>query len=886
MRKLFLSAFASLASIAYSQAYLDDVMLQSFGWDEYNQPSSGVGFYNYIKSQSATYKAAGFDMIWLPPPSDSGGGVGYMPRELNNFTKTIYGTQAELTSMLSTLKNDGIHPITDVVVNHRIGTTNWTDFTNPSWGCSSITSTDEANYNYVPSRGQKPCGDADTGDDFDGARDLNHNSTEVQAGIKQFLTNMKNLGFEGWRWDMVKGFSGYYVGNYDSASQPYYSVGEYWDGNTAAVTGWINATNNGGYKSGAFDFPLYYILSGALKNNSYAGLSGHPGLAGQYGYSQYAVTFVDNHDTFVKPEYFSGDDIIKGYAYILTHPGIPCVFICHYKGGTYTKDGVTRTYANYSAIINELMKIRKDNGINANSNLNVVAAQNDLYAATIDDKVALKIGNTAWSPSGTGWTQAASYLNGFVRVFTKSAVNSTPTLSVSPAGGNFSAGTTVTVNMSATDTLDPAPKIYYTLNGTTPTANSTLYTAPIAISTTTTVNAIAVNNQGKTSAVASNLYNIATSTGGSFTVYFKPPASWTSAPKIYYWNATPTESLANATWPGVTMSAACDGWYYYTFKGQTSSNVIFNNGSSGTSNQTPDLSANKTSFYDWNSQSWLSTSPITNPCFTMTASASYNDGTTATVSLSASSATVANPTIYYTIDGSTPTTASSSFTNSGTLSFTKTTTVKAYAKTSDGESAVKTSTFTFNPVSGITVHFKPNPTATGWSGKTPKVYYWNVVGGNVPATTWPGIIMTSEGNGWYKYSFAGVTSLNAIFNNGSSGVNTNQTPDIIGITKEIWYDWNTKSYTTTLPSGKINPSFVATDKNSVSIAPNPASEYIAITGASGYDSYSINDSSGKTIIKRQINPDEKIFIKQLPAGLYTITLYKNNNTYTQRFIKK
>jgi hypothetical protein len=61
------------------------------------------------------------------------------------------------------------------------------------------------------------------------------------------------------------------------------------------------------------------------------------------------------------------------------------------KVGTYTKDGVTCTYVNYSAIINELMKIRKDNGINANSNLNVVAAQNDLYAATIDDKVALKI---------------------------------------------------------------------------------------------------------------------------------------------------------------------------------------------------------------------------------------------------------------------------------------------------------------------------------------------------------------------------------------------------------------------------------------------------------------------------------------------------------------
>jgi hypothetical protein len=101
----------------------------------------------------------------------------------------------------------------------------------------------------------------------------------------------------------------------------------------------------------------------------------------------------------------------------------------------------------------------------------------------------------------------------------------------------------------------------------------------------------------------------------------------------------------------------------------------------------------------------------------------------------------------------------------------------------------------------------------------------------------------------------------------------NQTPDIIGITKEIWYDWNTKSYTTTLPSGKINPSFVATDKNSVSIAPNPASEYIAITGALVTTLIPLMIVR-ETIIKRQINPDEKIFIKQLPAGLYTITLYK------------
>lgn len=895
MKKLFLSAFVSFSSLGFSQAYLDDIMLQSFGWDEYKQSSASVGFYNYIKSQSSTYKAAGFDMIWLPPPSDSGGGVGYMPRELNNFTKTIYGTQTELTSMLSTLKNDGIHPLADVVVNHRIGTANWTDFTNPSWGCSSITSTDEANVNYVSTRGQKPCGDADTGDDFEGARDLNHKSTEVQSGIKQYLTNMQNLGFEGWRYDMVKGFAGYYVGMYNQSSQPYYSVGEYWDGSVSNVTNWINATTSGGYKSGAFDFPLFYTLGTALKTNSYAGLAGHPGLTGQYGYAQYSVTFVDNHDTFVKSEYFAGDDIIKGYAYILTHPGIPCVFICHYKGGTYTKDGVTRTYANYSTIINELMKIRKANGINANSVLTVAAAQNDLYAATIDDKVALKIGNTAWAPSGTGWAVAATYLNGFVKVYAKTTTASTtPTLAISPAGGSFDAGTSLSVTMTATDVATTTTKIYYTIDGSTPTTASTVYSAPLTVNATTTVKAIAVNAQGNSSAITTNQYTIATSTtptSNSFTVYYKPPTSWTAAPKIYYWSALPTGALSNATWPGTAMSAACDGWYYYTFKGITSTNIIFNNGSSGSGNQTVDLVANKTAFYDGATSAWLSTTPITNPCLNLTASASYNEGATATVALSAVSATASNPVIYYTTDGSTPTVSSSSIINSGSITLTSTTTIKAFAAASDGTtSAVKTSTFTFNPVTGITVHFKPNASASGWSGVTPRVYYWNLVGGTTASSSWPGLNMVSEGNGWYKYSFTGATSLNAIFNNGKSGVNTNQTPDITGITKEIWYDWATKTYTTVAPattSSKFSASSPVEAVKSNKLYPNPASDYIQLSDGAEQYNYTISDAVGKTSMQGISEASKTIDVRRLPSGLYLLRAQdKNGKISTYKFIKK
>lgn len=44
------------------------------------------------------------------------------------------------------------------------------------------------------------------------------------------------------------------------------------------------------------------------------------------------MTFVDNHDTGSTQKHwpFPSDHVGAGYAYILTHPGIPCVFWDHY----------------------------------------------------------------------------------------------------------------------------------------------------------------------------------------------------------------------------------------------------------------------------------------------------------------------------------------------------------------------------------------------------------------------------------------------------------------------------------------------------------------------------------------------------------------------------
>ncbi|HUA17086.1 MAG TPA: choice-of-anchor tandem repeat GloVer-containing protein [Verrucomicrobiae bacterium] len=73
----------------------------------------------------------------------------------------------------------------------------------------------------------------------------------------------------------------------------------------------------------------------------------------------------------------------------------------------------------------------------------------------------------------------------------------------SPAAGTYSAAQLVTINDAA-----PGATIYYTTNGTTPTTSSTKYTSPISVTTTETIEALAVASGYSNSAVASAKYTI------------------------------------------------------------------------------------------------------------------------------------------------------------------------------------------------------------------------------------------------------------------------------------------------------------------------------------------------------------------------------------------
>ncbi len=95
----------------------------------------------------------------------------------------------------------------------------------------------------------------------------------------------------------------------------------------------------------------------------------------------------------------------------------------------------------------------------------------------------------------------------------------------SPNGGNF--GGTLDVTLSS---ATPSANIYYTLDGTTPTLASTVYTGPITITSSTTIRAMANGDNFIQSAVSSASF---TSIGQTPPVNFVPgPGTYTTAQMV------------------------------------------------------------------------------------------------------------------------------------------------------------------------------------------------------------------------------------------------------------------------------------------------------------------------------------------------------------------
>ncbi len=384
------------------------VMLQGFHWyadDYWYHPPNG--WWGVLAEKVQEIKSAGFGIIWFPPVS-----VGsYYPKEWYNL-KSQWGNETYLRKAVKAMKDSGIIVLADVVLNHRNGTNDWADFKNPDWPTTTIVQDDEwAGIPSQPNYGKSPNYDQGQGDW--GCRDLDHTNPLVQQDVKIFMRWLKNdIGFDGWRYDMVKGYPARYVKDYNYASSPIFTVGEVYDGNRQIVTDWIDGTDDSPGKknaSSAFDFPTKFNLISAIETERYEMLNDNGNPSGLIGWwPAKSVTFVENHDTSPRdPNFISNASQeykiqrMMGYAYILTHPGVPCVFWPHFFN--WGKD--------YQSAITKLIKIRKEAGINSMSQIKILSAQNGLYAALIagDNKyLILKLGrNWGWDP-GQGWTLETS----------------------------------------------------------------------------------------------------------------------------------------------------------------------------------------------------------------------------------------------------------------------------------------------------------------------------------------------------------------------------------------------------------------------------------------------------------------------------------------------
>ena len=872
---LLLLFFLLLHSLGFSQtkATGKEVMMQGFHW---TTDVSATKWYEVIKSNSSTLQTAGFDAIWLPPPSKSTGGMGYIPTvwyDLNN----AHGTQVQLASLIADLHAKNIKVIADIVINHRGGVTGWYDFSTPSWNTPTQTWS-ICNNSNISASGQKGTGNTDydpvaaglksPGESglFAAGRDIDHSNVEVRNGIKTWMNWLKNdIGFDGWRYDFVHGFDGKYIKEYNDATNPYFSVGELLEGDRNRIIKWLDYTKAGttAAASTAFDFATKKSLQDAFNQNNLSYLNDGTGKAsGLIGvWASNAVTFLDNHDTGPAPYgqnhwIFPGDHVAKGYAYILTHPGTPMVWWPHYFDWGIKSQ------------IDAMIKIRKDNLLSSTSSLNIVAASNNLYAAIIDNKVAMKLGSDNWSPSGTGWTLKLSG-TGFA-IWDKGTVADVPSLSISQAGGTFNTGSTVSTVLTANNS---ASTIYYTLDGTTPTTASTsaIGTKTLTITANTTLKAFVKNTAGVFSATKTEVYTFSTPT--TFTVYFKKPTNWNAAVKVYYWATTGTAPAV--TWPGVAMTQDCGDWYKFTFPSTVSAtNLVFNDGTL----KTADLTATAgIKYYD---AAWLNAEPA-NRCPVVTPNLTISPvGGTFTAGATVNAVLTANvntSTIYYTLNGTTPTTSSLAAVGTKTLSITVNTTIKAMVVNTAGtSSAVKSEVYTFVSVPTLTVYFKP---PTTWTG-APKVHYWNAVpAGSVASTTWPGITMLADVNGFYKYTITGPTSVNLIFNNGSSGT-ANQTPDLLNKTNGYSYTWGAST------ARLASKTEIKPESTTVFVFPNPVSSTLQINSSSKALDFQILTANGKVVLSGKAN-NNSIDLSNLNNGLYFIQiLFENGQEYKQKIIKK
>ena len=391
----------------------NETLMQYFEW---YLPNDGK-HWQRLATNAPELAQKGISKIWLPPAfkATHAGDVGYGVYDLFDLgefdqkgtIRTKYGTKADYLAAIASLKENGIEPLADVILNHKAAADHtetftvvevspedrtevlsepfeiegWTNFTfagrhktynDFEWNWYHFTGTD-----YDVKTGKtgifqiqgdnKGWANQDLVDDENGNydylmyADLDFKHPEVIKNIYDWADwFVQTTGIAGFRLDAIKHIDSFFMGNFIrdmklKYDDDFYVFGEFWNGDEQSNNDYLENTD---YRFDLVDVRLHQNLFEASQEMEAYDLRTIFDQTLVKNHPDSAVTFVDNHDTqrgqaleSTIAEWFKP----AAYALILLRQtGLPCIFYGDYYGisGEFAQE-------NFKKEIDQLLQLRQ-----------------------------------------------------------------------------------------------------------------------------------------------------------------------------------------------------------------------------------------------------------------------------------------------------------------------------------------------------------------------------------------------------------------------------------------------------------------------------------------------------------------------------------------------